>query len=45
MDNAYNKFFKEKTGFLKFKSKRNNHQSYTTNYTNGNIEVNYDDVK
>ena len=42
MDNAYNKFFKEKSGFPKFKSKHNNHQSYTTNYTNGNIEVNFD---
>lgn len=45
MDNAYNKFFKEKTGFPKFKSKHNNHQSYTTNYTNGNIEVDFDNNK
>lgn len=31
MDNAYQKFFKEHTGFPKFKSKHNNKKSYTTN--------------
>ena len=45
MDNAYNKFFKEKTGFPKFKSKHDSNQSYTTNYTNGNIEVDFDNNK
>lgn len=41
MDNAYQKFFKENTGFPKFKSKRNNRYSYTTNFTNNNIEVDF----
>ena len=41
MDNAYQKFFKEHTGFPKFKSKKNNYETYTTNYTNNNIEVDY----
>ena len=45
MDNAYNKFFKEKTGFPKFKSKHDSNQSYTTNYTNNNIEVDFDNNK
>lgn len=38
MDNAYKKFFKENAGYPKYKSKHNNHKSYTTNYTNGNID-------
>lgn len=42
LDNAYRKFFKEDSGFPKFKSKKNNHESYTTNYTNNNIVVDYD---
>ncbi|HBG7982865.1 TPA: helix-turn-helix domain-containing protein, partial [Clostridioides difficile] len=37
LENAYNKFFKEKTGFPKFKSKKTNRFSYKTNFTNGNI--------
>lgn len=41
LDNAYQKFFKEKTGFPKFKSKHDHNYSYTTNFTNNNIEVNY----
>ena len=32
------KFFKEKIGFPKFKSKKTNRISYRTNFTNGNIE-------
>ena len=39
MDSAYQKFYKERTGYPKFKSKRDNKKSYTTNFTNGNIEV------
>lgn len=39
MDSAYQKFFKEHSGYPKFKSKRNNKKSYKTNYTNKNIEV------
>lgn len=45
MNNAYNKFFKENAGYPKYKSKHNNHKSYTTNYTNGNINVNFDNNK
>lgn len=42
MDSAYQKFFKEHAGYPKFKSKHDNRKSYTTNYTNGNISVNFD---
>ena len=42
MDTAYKKFFNEGGGYPKFKSKHNNYKSYTTNYTNGNIEVDYE---
>ena len=42
MDSAYQKFFKEHTGYPKFKSKHSNHKSYTTNFTNGNITVDFD---
>ena len=41
MDSAYQKFFKEHTGFPKFKSKRNNKKSYSTNFTNNNIEIDF----
>lgn len=41
MDCAYQKFFKEHAGYPKFKSKHDNHKSYTTNYTNGNISVDF----
>ena len=41
MDRAYQKFFKEHAGYPKFKSKHDNHKSYTTNFTNGNIAVNF----
>lgn len=45
MDSAYQKFFKEHTGYPKFKSKKNPKRSYTTNFTNGNIEVAFDNNK
>ena len=45
MDSAYQKFFKEHAGYPKFKSKHDNHKSYTTNFTNGNIGVDFDDNK
>lgn len=45
MDSAYQKFFKEHTGYPKFKSKRDNHKTYTTNFTNGNIAVESNKVK
>lgn len=41
MDSAYQKFFNEKAGYPKFKSKHDNHKSYTTNFTNGNIAVDF----
>lgn len=42
MDAAYKKFFKEHSGYPKFKSKRDNRKSYTTSYTNNNIEVSFE---
>ena len=45
MDSAYQKFFKEHAGYPKFKSKHNRHKSYTTNFTNGNISVDFDREK
>lgn len=42
MDSSYQKFFKEGAGYPKFKSKHEKKQSYTTNYTNGNIKVFFD---
>ncbi len=45
MDSAYRKFFKEHTGYPKFKSKHDNHKSYTTNFTNGNIAVDFENGK
>ena len=45
MDSAYQKFFKEHAGYPKFKSKHDNNRSYTTNYTNGNILVDFEKGK
>ena len=45
LDLAYKNFFREikkgnsNQGFPKFKSKKNNHKSYKTKFTNGNIQV------
>ncbi|HJV46068.1 MAG TPA: helix-turn-helix domain-containing protein, partial [Bacillota bacterium] len=36
---AYDRFFKKQNDQPRFKSKRNKAQSYTTKYTNGNIEM------
>ena len=42
LQTAYNNFFRSKSvGFPKFKSKKSNHKSYTTNCTNGNIQADY----
>lgn len=38
LDAAYQKFFKEHSGFPKFKSKHDNKRSYRTTFTNNNIE-------
>ena len=45
MDNAYQKFFKESTGFPRFKSRHNHRRSYTTKITNNNIEVSFEKNK
>ena len=37
LDMAYQKFFKEHTGYPKFKSKKNRYKSYRTSCTNNNI--------
>lgn len=42
MDSAYQKFFKEHTGYPKFKSKKNNKKSYKTNFSSNNIEVSFE---
>ena len=45
LDSAYQNFFREikkgntNQGFPKFKSKKNNHKSYKTKFTNGNIQL------
>lgn len=38
LDMAYQKFFKENSGFPKFKSKKDNHKSYKSKFTKGNIQ-------
>ena len=45
MDSAYQKFFRGHAGYPKFKSKHDNHKSYTTNFTNGNITVDFEKGK
>jgi len=48
LDSAYQNFFRrikqgETPGFPKFKSKKDNRQSYTTNFTNNNIKILFND--
>ncbi len=49
LDFAYQMFFKEHTGYPKFKSKKNRHQSYTTSYVKtsagGNIRFENKHIK
>lgn len=50
LDQAYKNFFRRvkqdgAVGFPKFKSKKNNKQSYRTQFTNGNIQVDFDNNK
>lgn len=45
MDTAYQRFFKGFSSYPKFKSKRNNKKSYSTNFTNNNIEISFEDNK
>ena len=42
MNSAYQKFFKEHAGYPKFKRKHDKYKSYTTNFTNGNISIDFD---
>lgn len=48
LDTAYRNFFREhkkdntNQGYPKFKSKKNNYKSYRTNFTNNNIEVDFE---
>jgi putative transposase len=39
MDSAYQKFFKEHSGYPKFKSKRDNKKSYSTNFRNNFVDI------
>lgn len=45
LDMAYQKFFKEHTGFPKFKSKKNRYKSYRTSCTNDNIRFENKHIK
>lgn len=45
MDSAYQKFFKEHSEFPKFKSKKDNRKSYSTNITHNNIGVDFENNK
>lgn len=51
LDTSYQNFFRKikqgiaKAGFPKFKSRHNNRFSYTSNFTNNNIEVNFTENK
>ena len=46
LDKAYKNFFRDKTvGFPKFKSKKDNHKSYTTNNQNGTIYIENNRIK
>ena len=45
LDMAYQKFFKEHTGYPKFRSKKNRYQSYRTSYTNNNIRFENKKIK
>ena len=45
LDDAYQKFFKEHSGFPKFKSKKTHNFSYTTTFTNNSIEYKNNKIK
>ena len=45
LDYAYQKFFKEHTGYPKFKSKKNRYKSYKTKNTNNCIDFNNKHIK
>lgn len=41
---AFEKFFNKQAKYPKFKRKKSNYFSYTTNFTNGNIEVDFGEL-
>ena len=45
LDTAYQKFFKEHTGYPKFKSKKNRHKSYKTKNTNNCLDFKNKHIK
>lgn len=45
LDMAYQKFFKEHTGYPKFKSRKTHRFSYTSKYDHGNIQYLYKHIK
>lgn len=45
LDAAYQKFFKEHSGFPKFKSKKDNRKSYKTSFSNNNIDIKGSHIK
>jgi len=45
LDMAYQKFFKEHTGYPKFKTKKNRYKSYRTSCTNNNIRFENKHIK
>lgn len=45
MDTAYQRFFKGHSNYPKFKSKRDNKKSYSTNFTNNNIKISFESNK
>lgn len=45
LDKAYQKFFKEHSGYPKFKSKKNRYKSYRTSCTNNNIRFENKHIK
>ena len=45
LSDGYNRFFKHLGGFPKYKSKHKSKKSYTTNFTNNNIEIGENYIK
>ena len=45
LDNAYQNFLKKHMGYPKFKSKHNHYKSYTTNFTNNNIVISFENSR
>jgi putative transposase len=44
-DKAFTHFFQKRSGFPRFKNKKDSYQSYRTNFTNGNIEIKENKIK